>query len=96
MLHKGRECCKPAKWALGQSHRNLAISSQYKSSDGLTLIELPVEKSNTGKISYKKTVYYLPLSKIKKGILTWLKIIEVAHAPSPATSLPPLHHFSRS
>ena len=67
MLHKVRGCCKPAKWALGQSHRNLAISSQCKSSDGLTLIELPVEKSNIGKISYKKTVYYLPLSKIKKG-----------------------------
>ena len=34
---------------------SIAISDHYSTSDGLKLIELPAEKSNTGNFSYKKT-----------------------------------------
>ena len=33
-------------------------------------------------IFFNKTVHYLPLSKRKKGTLTWLKVIAGLHAPS--------------
>ena len=72
-----RARCKPIKWDLGQSPRNLAIFG-----DGLKLIELPNENWNIGKISSKKAAYHLPISKRKKGKLTWLKVIGGAHVPS--------------
>ena len=39
------------------------------------LIELPLEKSNIGKICTQKIIYPLPLSERKKDTLTWLKVI---------------------
>lgn len=54
--------CKPTKWGLGWSSRVFTIFSHY-----LILRELPVERSNIGKISPNKTTHHLPLSKWKKG-----------------------------
>ena len=53
---------------LEQSPRSFAIVGHYSTLDGLKMTGLPVEKANTGKISSKKTVHHLPLSKRSKQI----------------------------
>ena len=70
-----RGYCKSSKWDLGQRPRNFAIFVHCSTPGDLKLIKLPVEKSDTGKISSNKTFHYLPLSKRKKDTLTLLKVI---------------------
>lgn len=62
-----REQCKPTKSGLGKVPEALQFLVITAHPDGLKLIELPVEKTDIGKISPNKTVHHLALSKREKG-----------------------------
>lgn len=83
--------CKLTKRGLGLSARSFAIAGHYSTLHGLKLIELPVKISKIGKIFSNKSVHHLPLSKGKKGTLTWLKVSgEGTHATSAPKSDSPV------
>ena len=83
--------CKLTKRGLGLSARSFAIAGHYSTPHDLKLIELPVKISKIGKIFSNKSVHHLPLSKGKKGTLTWLKVSgEGTHATSAPKSDSPV------
>ena len=83
--------CKLTKRGLGLSAGSFAIAGHYSTLHGLKLIELPVKISKIGKIFSNKSVQHLPLSKGKKGTLTWLKVSgEGTHATSAPKSDSPV------
>ena len=79
-FHIIRRHYKSTKWCRAKPYQ-FAIFGYYSTPDSLKLIELRVNKSNIGNISFNKTVLCLLLSKRKKG--RHIIVAELSPSPNP-------------